>query len=153
MFYLLYNQQKRQDDLSFYVRTATDPDSAGSSIRQVVASLDSNLPLRELKTMQAQLDENVFAERLLSSLTTQFSGLATLLASLGLYGVLSFNVVRRTREIGIRMALGSSQFGVRWLVLREAGAMLCLGALIGMALALALVRALHREFPLCYEAL
>ena len=107
----------------------------GNSIRQVVASLDANLPLRELKTMEAQLDENVFAERILSRLTMQFSALATLLAAVGLYGVLSFNVTRRTREIGIRMALGSSSFGVRWLILREAAAMICGGALAGVALA------------------
>ena len=109
----------------------------GNSIRQVVASLDANLPLRELKTMEAQLDENVFAERILSRLTMQFSALATLLAAVGLYGVLSFNVTRRTREIGIRMALGSSSFGVRWLILREAAAMICGGALAGVALAMA----------------
>jgi ABC-type antimicrobial peptide transport system permease subunit len=83
--------------------------------------------------MQAQIGENLFAERLLSSLTASFAGLATVLAAIGLYGVLAYNVSRRTREIGIRMALGAETGDVRRLVIREVAVMLAIGTAIGLA--------------------
>jgi predicted permease len=131
--YLPYRQNKRQDSLYFYLRTAIDPQQIAAQIRREVAALDSNLPIRELKTMQAQIEENLFAERLLSSLTESFAGLATVLAAIGLYGVLAYNVSRRTREIGIRMALGAEAGHVRGLVVREVAVMLAIGTAIGLA--------------------
>jgi len=85
--------------------------------------------------MQAQIEENLIAERLLSFLTGAFAGLATLLAAIGLYGVLAYNVSRRTREIGIRMALGAEAGHVRGLVVREVAVMIAIGTGVGLALA------------------
>ncbi len=133
--YLPYRQNKQQGSLYFYVRTAIDPQQIAGQIRREVAALDPNLPIQDLKTMQAQIEENLFAERLLSSLTGSFAGLATLLAAIGLYGVLAYNVSRRTREIGIRMALGAAAGHVRGLVVREVAIMLGIGTAIGFAAA------------------
>jgi ABC-type antimicrobial peptide transport system permease subunit len=85
-----------------------------------------------LRTMQEQIDANVANERLLSVLTGAFAGLATLLAAVGLYGVLAFNVARRTREIGIRMALGAGAAQVRRLVVREVLTIVGIGAAAGL---------------------
>ena len=132
-FYMPYRQIQRQDDLYFYLRTAIEPRQIAEQIRRVVAGLDANLPIRDLKTMQNQIEENLFAERLLSSLTAWFAGLATVLAAIGLYGVLAYNVSRRTREIGIRMALGAEAGHVRGLVIREVAFTLAIGTAIGLA--------------------
>ena len=134
-YYTPYRQNKRQDDLFFYVRTAIEPAQIAAQIRREVAALDSNLPIRDLKTMQSQIEENLIAERLLSSLTGSFAGLATVLAAIGLYGVLAYNVSRRTREIGIRMALGAETGHVRGLVIREVAVMLAVGTAAGVAAA------------------
>jgi putative ABC transport system permease protein len=132
-YYLPYRQNKQQGDLYFYIRTAIEPQQVAEQIRRVVAALDANLPIRDLKTMQNQIEENLFAERLLSSLTEWFAGLATVLAAIGLYGVLAYNVSRRTREIGIRMALGAEAAHVRGLVIREVTFTLLIGTAIGLA--------------------
>jgi predicted permease len=131
-FYIAYRQIKRQFPLYFYLRTAIEPPQIAQQIRTVVASLDPNLPIKDLKTMQNQIDENLVAEHLLSTLTASFAGLATLLAAIGLYGVLAFNISRRTREIGIRMALGAETGHVRGLVLREVAWMLLVGTAAGV---------------------
>jgi ABC-type antimicrobial peptide transport system permease subunit len=106
-------------------------------VRRIVAELDPNLPIREMKTMEMQIEENVFAERILSNLTLVFAALATVLAAIGLYGVLAYNVARRTREIGIRMALGASSRHVRGMVAAEVMVMLAIGTTIGLGAAAA----------------
>src|SRR5439155_15196700 len=85
--------------------------------------------------MQAQIDDNVFAERIMSTLSAGMAGLATVLAAVGLYGVLAFNVARRTREIGIRMALGADSGSVRGMVMREMLLILAIGTVAGLAAA------------------
>jgi ABC-type antimicrobial peptide transport system permease subunit len=135
VFYTPYRQTERQNALHFYLRTAIPPEAAAPSIRREVAALDSNLPIRNLRTMEAQISDNTAPARLLSTLTATFAGLATLLAAIGLYGVLAYNVARRTREIGIRMALGATAPHVRGLVARDVVIMLGIGAAIGLAAA------------------
>jgi predicted permease len=132
-YYTPYRQDKQQGVLHFYVRTAITPEQIAAQIRREVATLDANLPIRDLKTMQNQIEENLFAERLLSSLTGSFAALATVLAAIGLYGVLAYNVARRTREIGIRMALGAETGHVRGLMIKEVAFMLAIGTAIGLA--------------------
>jgi len=137
VFYLPIAQSTRWNFVNFYVRTALDPEHIAPQVQRTVASLDPNLPIRELKTMEAQIEENMFAERMLSSLTSAFAGLATLLAAVGLNGVLAYNVARRTREIGIRMALGAGSAHVRRLVVREVALMLGIGTAAGLVAAAA----------------
>jgi putative ABC transport system permease protein len=131
-YYVPYRQIKRQFVLYFYLRTAIEPEQIAAQIRTEVAALDPNLPIKDLKTLRNQIEENLVAERLLSSLTGAFAGLATVLAAIGLYGVLAYNVSRRTREIGIRMALGAEAGHVRGLVIREVAFMLAIGTAIGL---------------------
>ena len=126
----------------FYLRTAIVPEQIGPQVRRAVADLDPNLPIRELKTMQAQINENLIAERLVGTLTSIFAALATLLAAIGLYGVLAYNVARRTREIGIRMALGAEAVHVRRrrMLGIEVGIMLAIGTIVGLGAAAAVAK-------------
>jgi putative ABC transport system permease protein len=124
----------------FYLRTRTGSGSAFAAVRAAVRQVDPGLTVGELRTLDDQLDRSLANERLLATLATTFAGLAVLLAVVGLYGVTSFVVARRTREIGIRLALGSSRGGALWLVLRDTAMMV--GA--GLALALPAVWALGR---------
>jgi len=135
VYYTPVAQSPRQRLMNFYVRTATDPLQAAGAIRAAVAELDPNLPVLNMKTMQAQIDANVTNERLLSYLTGTFAMLATLLAAIGLYGVLAFNVARRTREIGIRIALGAGVSQVRRLVVRDVVAIIAIGMAAGLGAA------------------
>jgi predicted permease len=137
VYYSASAQSPRQRSMNFYVRTALEPAQLGTAIRGAVAALDPNLPIVNMRTMQAQIDANVANERLLSLLTGSFAGLATLLAAIGLYGVLAFNVARRTREIGIRMALGASAPQVRSLVVHDVLLIIGIGLAMGLAAAAA----------------
>ncbi len=132
VYYLPYRQNRRMPALYFYLRTAVAPESITAQIRRAVSSLDPNLPI-DIKTMEAQMEENLSATRLLTQLTVSFAGLAALLAGIGLYGVLAYNVARRTREIGIRMAIGATGGDVRSMVVREVAVMLGIGAVLGLA--------------------
>jgi ABC-type antimicrobial peptide transport system permease subunit len=118
--------------MTFYVRTQSDSAALGPRLRKIVAQVDANLPVTDLKTLRAQIAESLFVERLVASLSTAFGLLATLLAALGLYGVMSYAVNQRTREIGLRMALGAKRSALLGLVLREVGFMAALGILIGL---------------------
>jgi predicted permease len=122
------------------VRTAGDAAGLGDALRRVLARIDPALPLLSTHTMQQQIDDNILQERLLTTLSSFFGGLALLLAAVGLYGVVSYSVTRRTREIGIRMALGAERAQVVRLVARQAFALALLGAVIGVPSALALAR-------------
>jgi predicted permease len=128
-----YAQSTAPGHVTFYVRTAQDPENMVSALRQTVRELDASLPVFDVKTVEQQINESVFAERMVSTLSAFFGGLATLLASIGLYGVMSYMVTRRTREIGLRMALGASRGAVLRLVLAEV--LLVVGAGIAVALA------------------
>ena len=139
-FYLPYSQAKALIGMSFYVRTQQDPLLVTNELRETVRQLDANLPVYELKTVERVVDEDLFTERMVAGLSASFGGLAALLAALGIYGVLAYLVVQRTREIGIRMALGARPGDVRFLIFREVGFMVLAGLLVGLPVAYGLAR-------------
>ena len=104
---------------TFYVRTTEASASAFNMIRSEVKRLDAGMPVYDVKTVQGQLDETLLTDRLIALLSAGFGLLATLLASVGLYGVMAFIVARRRKEIGLRLALGAEPSGVLWIVMRE----------------------------------
>ena len=126
--------------VSFELRTAADPAKFVSQVRAVVNAVDKNLPVFRIRTETQQIDQQLFAERLVARLSGFFGVLALLLACIGLYGLISYEVARRTREIGIRSALGAARRDVLRLVLTEGMRLALLGAVVGTALALLLTR-------------
>jgi predicted permease len=124
--------------VSFYVRTSMDSASMFAAVRQKVQELDRSMPIYEMKTLENQLDETLSTERLIATLSAAFGVLATLLAAIGLYGVMAFVVTRRTKEIGLRMALGAAQGSVVWMVMRESLLLLAIGLAVGVPVALLL---------------
>jgi len=131
-FYRPYSQFAKLVGMSFYVRSQQDPLLMANILRETVRGADANLPVYDLKTVQRVVDENLFAERVIAGLSAAFGGLAALLSALGIYGVLAYLVVQRTREIGIRVALGAAAGHVRGLVFKEVGWMVLAGALVGL---------------------
>jgi predicted permease len=129
-----------RNSAAFYVRTATGSSSAFSTIRNEVKQLDATMPIYEMKTLEAQLDETLLTDRLIALLSAGFGLLATLLASIGLYGVMAFVVARRRKELGIRLALGAQPGLVKWLVMREVLILLAIGLAVGIPAAMGLGR-------------
>jgi predicted permease len=127
-------------DATIYVRTLAPSPSAYSALRNEVKALDASIPLYQMKSVESQLDETLLTDRLIAMLSAGFGLLATLLASVGLYGVMAFVVARRKKELGIRLALGAQASGVVWLVMREVLVLLSIGLIVGIPAALALGR-------------
>jgi predicted permease len=130
--YMPYTQETDLGEMTFYVRTAGAVDPLAARVRKIVGSVDASLPVTNLKTMEAQIRQSLLVERLVASLSAAFGLLATLLAGLGLYGVMSYAVTLRTREIGIRMALGAERSRVLGLVLREVSLLTAIGFAFGL---------------------
>jgi predicted permease len=122
----------------FYIRTHTGSAAAYGMIRNEVRQLDAAMPVYALKTLEGQLDETLLTDRLVAMLAASFGFLAMLLASIGLYGVMAFVVARRTKELGIRMALGARPGSVVWLVMQEVLILLAIGLAVGIPSAMAL---------------
>jgi predicted permease len=138
MFLMPYRQDSTIGVMNYYVRTTLPAEQILRAIPRVVKALDPNLPVENLKTLPQQVRERTFLDRLVSVLAVAFASLATLLAAIGLYGVLAYTIAQRTREIGVRMALGASRAQVRGMVLRQVTRMTLAGALIGIVAALGL---------------
>jgi predicted permease len=140
MFFRPYRQDEQIGFATFYARTARDPEAVLREIPAVVARLDPHLPVDNLRTMPQQVRENVALDRVISTLAAAFAALATLLAAVGLYGVLAYAVTQRTREFGLRLALGAQPGRVRRIVLTQVAWMVAVGGAIGIGLAVMLGR-------------
>lgn len=140
VFYAPWHQDTRANYMNFYLRTSLPPTQLLGTIPQVLQRLDPTVPVEGLKTMPQQVRDNVFLDRMISVLSAAFAMLATLLAGIGLYGVLAYSVSQRTREIGVRMVLGADSGRVRGLIMRQMTWMVVTGGLFGVAGALVLGR-------------
>jgi len=145
MLYVPLEQQEEISGLAVYARTNLPEAGVAPAVRQAVGKLDSTLPIYNLKTMEAQISESLFVERMVAALSAAFGLLATMLAAVGLYGVMSYSVSRRTREIGIRLALGAQRQRVLGMVLREVGILGAWGLGLGLPIAIGLARLVRAQ--------
>ena len=141
VFFRPYRQDTSLGSINFYVRTSLEPNQILAAIPPLMGRLDPSLPVEQLKTLERQIQESVVIDRLVSTLTAAFAVLATLLATVGLYGVLSYTVAQRTREIGVRMALGAGGGRVKRMVLKQVARMTLIGGTLGILAAVFLGRA------------
>jgi ABC-type antimicrobial peptide transport system permease subunit len=140
VYYTPWRQDKQIGSLVFYIRSALPTDAIVPQIRKVMASLDRDLPVENLRTLDDQVNRSISQDRIVLQLAAAFAFLATSLAMLGLYGVMAHSVTRRTREIGIRLALGAQPGLIRRMVLREMLWILTVGLVLGVPAALLLAR-------------
>jgi len=143
--YLPYIADRYIGGMVIYVRTVGDPTLLMSSIRSKVRDLDANIPISFMHTTEVQINNSLSTERMIASLSAVFGFLATLLAVIGLYGVMAYTVAQRTREVGIRMALGAAQGSVIWMVMREVLVLVAVGVAAGVVFSLALTRAVQSQ--------
>jgi len=145
----LQDQQHLQDhqpgQKTLYVRTWQAPEAAESTIRQAMRALDSSLVLNNFRTMQEQIDKNLNGERVVAFLAASFGALAVLMAGIGIYGVLAYSTAQRTREIGIRIAVGATRGSVARIVLVEVLWLAGMGIALGLPLALLFGRAVRSQ--------
>ena len=150
-FYVPFLQdQGAWRETTFQVRTTIDPLSVVPAIRRDVHDIDPNLPIFRVRTLEAQVDESLGQERLVTMLASLFGALALLLACAGLYGVLSYSVSRRTQEIGIRMALGAQRKTVLQMVLRQGMGLTVIGVALGLGTAYLVTRYLESLSTMLY---
>ena len=130
-----YLEDREAQGFVAYLRTTRDLESAFTAARRTVQGLDQNLPVSAMRSLDAQVSQSLSSERLMATMSAVFGVLATALAVVGLYGVMAYTVARRTREIGIRMALGARGLDVGWLVMRETLTIAVIGAAAGLPMA------------------
>lgn len=140
MFFTAWMQERGAGSMTFYVRSTLPMDQITRAIPALMSRIDPTLPVR-VKTVPDQFRESVYIDLMISKLSAAFAVLATLLAGVGLYGVLAYTVAQRTREIGVRMALGADSLRVKTMVLKQVGGMLATGGLLGLAGAIGLGKA------------
>ena len=143
--YVPYLASKGAGGMTVYIRTTADPHAMMNLIREKVRDLDPNIPIFDMRTTDDQIQNSLSAERMIASLSTVFGLLATILAAVGLYGLMAYNVVQRTREIGIRMALGAAQGDVVWMVMRDVLILVGIGIAVGVPTALALTSVVRSQ--------
>ena len=143
--YLPYLADRYIGGMVIYVRTVADPTLLMSSIRAKVRDLDANIPISSMHTTEVQINNSLSSERMIASLSAVFGFLATLLAVIGLYGVMAYTVAQRTREVGIRMALGAAQGNVIWMVMREVLVLVAIGVVAGVPASLALTKLVQSQ--------
>jgi ABC-type antimicrobial peptide transport system permease subunit len=139
--FLPYRGDLNLDALTFYVRGTLDEGSLLALVPRVVAEIAPNVPVTNLLTLERQVQDNVFLDRIVTMLSSSLAVLATLLAAVGLYGALAYNVARRTRELGLRLAMGARPRDLRRMILRQVGRMALVGGAIGLVAAIAAGRA------------
>jgi predicted permease len=142
--YLPFAQDPNPASLMLYAHTSAEA-KLFATLRREVTALDPALPINDLRTMRDQVDESLSAQRVIATLSAFFGILATLLAALGLYGVMTYTVTRRTREIGIRLALGAGRGSLLSMVMREVAVLTLAGVLIAIPMALALTRLIRTQ--------
>jgi ABC-type antimicrobial peptide transport system permease subunit len=143
--YFPYLESRDPTDASYYVRTAQDPEAMLQTMRRAMQEVNANVLPMQLRTMETQVRQSLLNQRLTTGLSMVFSLLATLLAMVGLYGVMAYGVTRRTREIGVRMALGAVAPRVVWLILREALTLVAWGVALALPAAWWLSRFVRSE--------
>jgi len=141
--YVPYTQEADVGRLTYYVRTSQDPTLIADPVRSVVNQLDASLPVQSVRTFEAQIERQIANDRLIATLSEIFGGLAALLAAIGIYGLLSYGVTQRIREIGIRMALGADAANVGKMILSEMSWLLLIGMVIGLPLTYGLGKLLN----------
>jgi len=140
-----YLADRYTTSMTVYLRTTLDPSQLYSSVRAKVRELDSNVPIYAMRTTEEQVGNSLRSERLIGSLSAVFGLLATLMATIGLYGVMAYTVSRRKREIGIRIALGAAERRVIWMVMKEVLVLVVIGLAVGIPAALALTRLVRTQ--------
>lgn len=140
-----YQPQRYIGGVTYYVRTARPPETMLATVRKVVESQAPGVPIDRLQTMESRMDQMMASDRQMAMLASFFGSFAVFLAAIGIYGVMAYTVARRTREIGIRMALGARPAGVQWLVIGETGLLVGLGLLIGIPSGLAGARLIEAQ--------
>jgi predicted permease len=139
-FYVLYKQSHDGEFMNYTVKTQLPLATIIPALRNAVQSIDKDLPLRDLRTQDEQIEDSISQERLFATLTAGFGILALILACIGIYGIMAYNVARRTNEIGVRMALGARTRQVLLMILRESSWLAIIGIIGGLAAAIALTR-------------
>jgi predicted permease len=140
VFYLPRRQREGVRSTTYYVRSSLDTGAMNAAVTQIMSRLDPNMPIEELRTMEAQVRDRASSDRLLAQIALGFAALSTLLAAVGLYGVLAYSVAQRTPEIGVRLALGADGARIRQMILNHVGRLAVVGVVTGLAAALVLGR-------------